>query len=279
MSVTFPAAGALPPRIAVAPLRGYQAQARRLADLLTAAPGVAHSGPSALEAALAVAGRRPGDYSGKIDVRLTPGMPAGAAVAAVLTSLLDSLEANVTGTVRDIDTEFLHDLRIAVGDQVRAEAGRRALPGGLARQFRPEFRWLGDLTTPTRDLDVYLLDYAGMAAGLVAATASELGPFHDHLDRTRAEAPPARPRPAFGPVFPVRRHGGRRLRRPPARPRPTAARLAADRIAPRTGASSRARDHSAPRRRACMSCASAARSCGTCWRSSGPCMTRAALGG
>ena len=31
-----------------------------------------------------------------------------------LAALLDALEANVPGTIRDIDTEFLHDLRIAV---------------------------------------------------------------------------------------------------------------------------------------------------------------------
>ena len=35
-------------------------------------------------------------------------------MATVLTALLDTLEANVPGTMRDIDTEFLHDLRIAV---------------------------------------------------------------------------------------------------------------------------------------------------------------------
>lgn len=189
MSVTFPAGGDLPPRIAVTPLRGYQAQARRLADVLTAAPGVAESGPSALEAVLAIAGRRPGDYSSKISVRLVPRMPAGAAVAAVLTSLLDTLEANVNGTVRDIDTEFLHDLRVAVR---RSRSGLKlagdVLPAGLPRRFRPEFKWLSDLTTPTRDLDVYLLEYPRMAASLVAATAGELEPFHEHLQRSRAGA-------------------------------------------------------------------------------------------
>ena len=41
-------------------------------------------------------------------------MPAGRAVATVLSALMDTMEANVSGTVRDIDTEFLHDLRIAV---------------------------------------------------------------------------------------------------------------------------------------------------------------------
>jgi CHAD domain-containing protein len=114
-------------------------------------------------------------------------MPASAALATVLTALLDTLEANVNGTVRDIDTEFLHDLRIAVRRTRSAlKLAGDALPDGVAGRFRPEFKWLGDLTTPTRDLDVYLLGFPEMAASLVAATAEELEPFHDHLCRSRA---------------------------------------------------------------------------------------------
>ena len=116
-------------------------------------------------------------------------MPASAAMATVLTALLDTLEANVNGTIRDLDTEFLHDLRIAVRRTRSAlKLAGDALPDGVAGQFRPEFKWLGDLTTPTRDLDVYLLGFSDMAAGLIAATADELEPFHDHLRRNRDAA-------------------------------------------------------------------------------------------
>ena len=37
------------------------------------------------------------------------------------------------------------------------------LPAGLAERMSAEFRWLGDITTPTRDLDVYLLSIDAMA--------------------------------------------------------------------------------------------------------------------
>jgi CHAD domain-containing protein len=186
MAVTYPAAGTAPPRVAVTPLRGYQPQALRLVEQLAAMPGVADGSASGLEVALAAVGRRPGDYSSKINVRLTPRMPGSAAMAMVLTALLDTLEANVNGTVRDIDTEFLHDLRIAVRRTRSAlKLAGDALPDGVAGRFRPEFKWLGDLTTPTRDLDVYLLGFPDMAARLVAATAEELEPFHDYLRRSR----------------------------------------------------------------------------------------------
>jgi CHAD domain-containing protein len=240
MSVTHPAAGTLPPRLAVTPLRGYQAQARRLSDLLAAAPGVTDGTRSALEAALAVAGRRPGDYSSKIDVRLTPRMPAAEALAVLLTSLLDTLEANVNGTVRDLDTEFLHDLRVAVRRSRSAlKLAGDVLPDDLARRFRPEFKWLSDLTTPTRDLDVYLLGYPGMVASLVAATPDELEPFGDHLRRSRAVAEGRLARGLRSARFSRFRTGwrqaladaGRDTAARSTRARPTVARLAADRIA------------------------------------------------
>ena len=189
MTLTQPRRVSAPARLSVSPLRGYQPQTARLADLIERLPGVSVPGHSVFETALHAAGRRPGDYSSKIDVRLSAEMPAALAVATVLARLAETMQANVAGTVRDVDTEFLHDLRIAVRRtrSVLKLAGS-VLPGGLVSRYRPEFKWLGDLTTPTRDLDVYLLGYDKMAAGLIAATEPELHPFHDYLRRQRAGA-------------------------------------------------------------------------------------------
>jgi CHAD domain-containing protein len=186
MTITQPRRATTPGRIAVSALRGYHTQASKLADALAQAPGVTAAERSAFESALRAAGRRPGDYTSKVDVRLTAEMPAALAVATVLTRLFDTAEANVPATIRDVDTEFLHDLRIAVRRtrSVLKLAGS-VLPAGMAGRYRPEFKWLGDLTTPTRDLDVYLLGYPEMARKLVSATELDLRPFHDHLRRQR----------------------------------------------------------------------------------------------
>ena len=190
MAVTFPARATVPARLTVAPVRGYQNQAENVGRVIGAMPGVRADQGSALEAALAAVGRRPGDLPGKAGgVHLTASLPAVTAMAAILTALLDVLEANVPGTIRDIDTEFLHDLRVAVRwTRSALKLCGSALPAGLAGAYRPEFRWLGDLTTPARDLDVYLLGYPGMAAGLVGATETDLIPFREHLQRSRASA-------------------------------------------------------------------------------------------
>jgi CHAD domain-containing protein len=189
MTVTQPQRSATPTRIYVSALRGYQAQASKVAAALAAAPGISPATSSSFEAALSAAGRRPGDYSSKINVRLTGSMPAGLALATILGHLFDTAQANIPGTLGDIDTEFLHDLRVAVRRtrSVLKMAGT-ALPDSVIGRYAPEFRWLGDLTTPTRDLDVYLLGYSGMAAALVAAEGSELLPFHEYLVRERAAA-------------------------------------------------------------------------------------------
>jgi CHAD domain-containing protein len=60
-----------------------------------------------------------------------------------------------------------------------------ALPGDLAARFAPEFKWLGDLTTPVRDLDVYLTGFDAMAAELSAASPGDLEPFRAHLAARR----------------------------------------------------------------------------------------------
>ncbi len=186
-SVTQPATAQLPARLQVTPVRGYQAQAQRAAQLLSGTAGNGTAGPGPLDAALAAAGRRAGDYSNKVTVRLSGRMPARLALRDVLLGLLDTLEANVPGTIQDIDTEFLHDLRVSVRRTRSAlKLAGDVLPAGLADRFRGEFKWLGDLTTPTRDLDVYLLGYDRMAATLLAADPAELAPFHGYLERQRA---------------------------------------------------------------------------------------------
>jgi CHAD domain-containing protein len=189
MSVSSPRHGQPPARLTVIPLRGYQAQATKLADLLEQSQGVALAAQSQFEAALAAAGRRPGDYTSKIDVQLSADMPVVLALAIVLQRLHGAIEANLSGTINDIDTEFLHDLRVAVR-RTRSvlKTAQAALPASFIARYRPEFKWLGDLTTPTRDLDVYLLGYPSMAAKLVAATPHDLTPFRLHLEQQRAVA-------------------------------------------------------------------------------------------
>ena len=150
----------LPLRLAVETVRGYPAQARKAAGLLATVTGVSHASQSVFTAALTALGRHPADYTSGVDTEITATMPASIAVARLLLRLLDTLEQNVDGVLRDIDTEFLHDLRVAVRRTRSAiKLLGEVLPADLAKHYAAEFKWLGDLTTPTRDLDVHLLGF------------------------------------------------------------------------------------------------------------------------
>jgi CHAD domain-containing protein len=177
----------MPPRLAIAEVRGYPGQARRAARLLADVPGMSPASQGVFAATLHALGRHPGDYSGGVDAEITAQMPASVAVATVLLRLLDTLELNLDGVLRDIDTEFLHDLRVSVRRTRSAiKLLGSVLPDGLAGQYAAEFKWLGDLTTPTRDLDVHLLGFGPMAEHLVAASEADLEPFRAYLVRRRA---------------------------------------------------------------------------------------------
>jgi CHAD domain-containing protein len=181
-----PVPGALPTRLVIAPVRGYQTAADRAGRLLTAAGGFAPSRHPALESVLEMTGQRPGAAADIGDIALSPSMPARVALAGVLLRLADTITANVSFVIADVDTEFLHDLRVAVRRTRSAlKLAGDALPGGMAARFAPEFKWLGDLTTPTRDLDVYLTGFDQMAAGLSAASPGDLEPFRALLATRR----------------------------------------------------------------------------------------------
>jgi len=185
--ITGDTTAVLPLRLAIAEVRGYPGQARKAASVLAGVPGVSHASQGVFTAALTALGRHPASYTSGVEAEITAAMPASVAVARLLLRLLDTLELNVDGVLRDIDTEFLHDLRVAVRrtrSAIKLLGG--VLPADLADHYKTEFKWLGDLTTPTRDLDVHLLGFGAMTGQLVAASPADLEPLRAFLVRRRA---------------------------------------------------------------------------------------------
>ncbi len=92
--------------------------------------------------------------------------------------------------LRDTDTEFLHDLRVAVRRTraaIKLIGDALGLSGADHDRFAAEFKWLGDLTTPVRDLDVHLLGFDVMASRLRAAKQDDLVPFRMFLEGRRVQ--------------------------------------------------------------------------------------------
>jgi CHAD domain-containing protein len=107
----------------------------------------------------------------------------------VLTALLGVIEANMAGALADLDSEFLHDLRVAVR---RTRAVQRELrhvfEATALASFREEFRWLQRVTGDARDLDVYLLEFEAMRALVPRSIARDLDALQSVLAKRRLAA-------------------------------------------------------------------------------------------
>lgn len=113
-------------------------------------------------------------------------VPATVAMTRILRRLLDTMEANVAGTLADSDPEHLHDLRVAVRrTRTALKLAGAALPGVLAAQYGSRFRWLGTVTTPMRDLDVQLAELPALADASATGTLADLGPLREALCEQR----------------------------------------------------------------------------------------------
>ncbi|HEY7746233.1 MAG TPA: CHAD domain-containing protein [Desulfuromonadales bacterium] len=121
--------------------------------------------------------------SGKPNLQLQPTMPVGEAVRRILQNLLEAMAANEEGTCAARDPEFLHDFRVAVR-RTRAALSqiKGVLPAPVLERFRPEFAWLGEITGPTRDLDVFLLRFEGYRESLPEEFREALEPFGRFLE-------------------------------------------------------------------------------------------------
>ena len=93
-------------------------------------------------------------------------------------SFLDEMEAAWDGTVADIDIEFLHDFRVAVRRSRSAvKLLGDVLPTDLVAWVTPQLKWLGDLTTPSRDLDVLLQELPSLTGCLTSGRPEDVEPL------------------------------------------------------------------------------------------------------
>jgi CHAD domain-containing protein len=218
-------AHALRPRLHVVPVRGYAKALRGVRGALEDDLGLIPATEPLRDEAVWRAGGAPGGVSSKVVVAFAPDLRADRAAAALAGRLVAVIEANLPGALAEIDTEFLHDLRVAVRRtrSLQRELKRVFPPAPLAH-FRTEFRWLQRVTGPTRDLDVYLADLDGapdldpLRAVLVERRTRERAAMERALrsPRTRrmleqwsvfvehlADAPPAGRDDALRPIFAV----------------------------------------------------------------------------
>jgi len=168
---------ALRARVRLFGVRGYGEELAEVREAL-ADLGLARAEHTVLDEAVLAAGGLLGGVSSKIEVELSAGERSDVAGAAVLGRLLEVIEANLPGTIADVDAEFLHDFRVAVR---RSRAVQRELKGVFPPVqlafHRGELRWLQQVTGVSRDLDVYVLEFDDFRASVPEQFRADLDPL------------------------------------------------------------------------------------------------------
>ncbi|MGD9701807.1 MAG: CHAD domain-containing protein [Acidimicrobiia bacterium] len=167
---------------------GYAKRARRAVDVLDRL-GLPKCETDTVSACATAADVDLGGYAATATVPLDPQMPAVDGYRAVLTNLATAITANWEGTIDQSDTEFLHDLRIAVR-RTRTVLGeaKAVVPAGVRTPARAGFAWLAGLTGPARDLDAYLLEWDRYTGPLGSEVVASLAPVRALLEQRRADA-------------------------------------------------------------------------------------------
>jgi hypothetical protein len=147
----------LPTVITVTALRGYEDAYAELVPVIESRPGVEPCAEDLHGLMLQRLGAYYGDVSSP-RVSLSPSVRADEGARQIHRALLGILMANEQGVRSNLDTEFLHDFRVAVR-RTRSLLGqiKHVFPSEVVAHFSTEFSWIGQLTGAPRDTNVLVL--------------------------------------------------------------------------------------------------------------------------
>jgi CHAD domain-containing protein len=182
-------APALAAHLWLQPVMGYTKHAQKIARRFEQAGLTVNTHDNLYFKGLKAADKTPGSYSTKVTLQLDPHMRAEEATKVILRFLLRVIRVNEANIEKDIDTEFVHDFRVAVR-RTRAALGqiRSVFPSKTTERFKKDFAFAGKLTNELRDLDVCLLKQDAYKAKVAPVLRNDIEPLFDYLQKKRSEA-------------------------------------------------------------------------------------------
>jgi len=168
--------------------KGSSEELETLKRHLTGAIEFTPSGQSKLETAIERLGivfpakNPPSHLQVKIDDRFD------RAVQKIFAFQIRRFEENLPGVLADIDTEFVHQARVAtrrMRSLIRLFGG--AIPEKTASYFAAELLWLGSLFGGVRDLDVFLLNLPRFKQAIEIAPQRSINTLARHIVEQRLE--------------------------------------------------------------------------------------------
>ncbi|MGD9151593.1 MAG: CHAD domain-containing protein, partial [Desulfobacterales bacterium] len=171
------------------PIKGYPKYARRLTQKLNEAGLTPGTEKEFFLNMLALADTEPGSYSAKVNIQLDPEMRSDEATKIILRFLLKVMRTNEAVFEKDLDTEILHDFRVAIRRTRSALAQiKNVFPARTTDRFKKDFAYVGKRSNTLRDLDVYLLNQESYKKRLPAVLRDDIDPLFEHLRIKRARA-------------------------------------------------------------------------------------------
>ncbi len=169
-------------RLQLLPVRGYRAPVEQISQFLrdqyqlTPADGNIH------RLVLEHLGLDPQQDIAGVTVDIDAQMRTDLAMKHILIPSLQAMRNNLQGTIEDIDSEFLHDYRVAVR-RTRSALSliKQVFPQQVVDRFNSGFKWLGSITGPTRDMHVYLLKFPDYQQQLPETMRNDLEPMRAFL--------------------------------------------------------------------------------------------------
>ena len=171
------------------PVKGYPKYSRILAKRLAGAGLTIGSKKDIVHKRLKILNKNSDSYSAKVNIQLDPDMRSDEASQVILRFLLHVIRINETYIEKDLDTEFVHDFRVAIR-RTRSALGQIPLvfPTKTTDRFKKDFAFVGKLSNELRDLDVYLLNENAYKAKLPPVLRGDIDPLFDHLRKKRSKA-------------------------------------------------------------------------------------------
>ena len=168
----------MPTVVTLTGLRGYDDIYHRLVPVIQSRPGITPCADGWQRLALQRAGASSAHDDLSLQLNLDPAIAAESGARRIHQMLVRMLLLNEPGLRADVDTEFLHDYRVALR-RTRSLLGqlREVFPSAAVDRFRAEFVWLGQITGAPRDLDVLLLALHEPGVDLAAGDRDELLEF------------------------------------------------------------------------------------------------------
>lgn len=132
------------------------------------------------------AGVRVNDYNPKIRLALLPDNPVRISAAELLLFTHGIMKSNESGIIGSIDTEFLHEYRVALRRTRSLLSQLKGIfPPEIILRYRQAFSDIGKKCNALRDCDVYMLKKTAYFNILPPLLGFHLTPFFEELEVTR----------------------------------------------------------------------------------------------